>query len=121
MKKFSILLSIIILLLATPVVASDLINPEDLPEEVAIEFGKVVTVEKGKDYKVLIPGRDYIPNNSRSMDTGVSVENTNTTDGYIYLKGKFNNVGQYLIKIQKSYFLINVIEINEINTEKVTL
>lgn len=122
MKKHFILISLILIFVSTlSFAADDKIQPSDIPEEVNIEFGKVITVEKGKNFFVLVPGRDYIPNRSKDNTGKIEVINVNSTDGYIYLKGSFNDVGQYLIKIQNNYFLFNVIDIDNTNCEKIQL
>lgn len=95
------------------------INPEDLPKEVKIEFKKAVTVEKRTDFRIILPGHNYIGNNTHDTNFGVTVENTGNS--YIYLKGRFNETGQYLINIAGNYFLFNVIEIDDLSTEQVEL
>lgn len=122
MKKVLILLvAMSISLFSMKVQADELITHEDLPQETKIEFGKTITVERGKDFRILIPGRDYLPNNSKAKNANVTVENFITSDGYIYLKGKFDNIGQYLIEIDGSYFLFNVVEVDNAIIENVRL
>lgn len=123
MNKLKILFVCFIVLIL-PLKSYATVGPEDLPQDVYLEFGKTITVERGKLFKVLMPGRDYIPNGT--INSGIKIINTSTTDGFSYLEGTFANAGIYLIKIgtvegKLGYFIFNVINIDFITAEKVIL
>lgn len=123
MSRFKIFI-IALVITILPITSYAEVTPADLPQEVILEFGKAITVERGKQFRVLIPGRDYIPNGTAS--SGVKIINTSSTDGFSYLEGTFANAGVYLIKIgtvegKLGYFIFNVINIDTITAEVVVL
>lgn len=85
------------------------IKLEDLSDEVKnkMEYITTITVVTGQAFNVAIGGYDSITHNA--SNSGVTVDNSNTSDGYIRLSGILSIEGVQKITIEGQDFIFNVI------------